>query len=169
MAASAAGAADTSTSTAGEAADSVSIPVVDRSSVEAIQARYRGQGLLTRLCYLARADTSLKARALEQAAHVARSLNANPKQYCDLREEAGLALDSAWVAEVTSEEETRVLNLERDLNMKLAAQDRAGIQVSPKHIATRLFPVQATHMCNARALESMVTVAWLYCHLVAWL
>jgi hypothetical protein len=104
--------------------------VVDRSSIDAIKARYRGQGLVNRLKYLAKSDESVSGAALEQAAHVAKSLSANPQQYCALREAAGLSLDSAWVTDVTSKEETQVLNLERDLNMKLAAQDRAGIHVS---------------------------------------
>ena len=130
---------------------------MERSSVKGIAARYRGQALVHRLSYLAEVDAEQRAEALALAAETAAGAGKNVSQYLSLCEAAGVDPDAAWVDSANTHTEAESTALERELNMKLAAQDRDGIQVS--RIQRVLLAVSRTRGQPPRSLPGCAMLA----------
>ena len=133
--ASASGAGSASAAGEGAAASGASrpessAPVVDRSSVEGIKARYRGNALIERLSYLGEVAPASRSSAMALAAAESKAVGSNTGLYASLCEAAGTDPDAEWVSATKARVHTRQEALERELNMKLAAQDRDAIFVS---------------------------------------
>uniref|UniRef100_A0A7S0JUB5 PCI domain-containing protein n=1 Tax=Cafeteria roenbergensis TaxID=33653 RepID=A0A7S0JUB5_CAFRO len=130
--ASASGAGSASAAGEGAAASGASrpessAPVVDRSSVEGIKARYRGNALIERLSYLGEVAPASRSSAMALAAAESKAVGSDTGLYASLCEAAGTDPDAEWVSATKARVHTRQEALERELNMKLAAQDRDAI------------------------------------------
>ncbi len=143
MAAAASATSSSSAAAAAAPAAGVTIPVVERSSVANIAARYRGQALVHRLSFLAEVDPAQRSEALALALTTAKACGRNAAQVLSLSEAAGVDPDSAWLEDTTKRVEATATGLERELNMRLAAQDRDGIMVRQGHQGRLSWPILA--------------------------
>lgn len=153
--ASAAGAGTASAAAAGSAAsgggaaESSAPVVVDRSSIEGIKARYRGRALVERLSYLGEVASASRASAMALAAAECKAVGSDTGLYASLCEAAGTDPDAEWIAATKERVSTRQASLERELNMKLAAQDREAIFVSLQDWNDALPRRAVTRTCRA--------------------
>ena len=84
-----------------------------------------------KLSFLAEVDGSARIEALTCAAEVVKDAGGDPEQYKALCEAAGVDHDSEWVSSAVAKASRLRTTLERNVNMKMAVDDREGVYVRP--------------------------------------